>query len=502
MTTPTAPPSPDDDARRKIQLGRRAKKGVAWVYTEYGITLALSFFSLVILARILTPNDFGVFGVASLLCGASILFKLGLGPSVIQAKELKEHRLQVAWTANLVMSVISVTILAAIAPYVTARITDTPEALTVSWLLLLTIIIDALASPALPLNQRYMENRKLFLVGISQPVVRYGTSILIAFYMPNYWSLAIGLLLGSVARTAVSYTVSFNPVIFYLRKDIFLEMFAFSGWLQLNNLIRWLSRYADSSIVAAQLGTSTLGLYNRARALAEIPEQFQQLLAGRILFPMFSSAQSEYLRTEYLAARAYALVITTSVPLVTLTWSFGDQLIGLVLGHQWIEITETFMILALALAIQAVNTVAGSLLRGNGHSREEFFLGTLRVVVTMTTLYPFVSAYQITGAAFSVLAGTGVAMFASLILLRYRLGIGAASWFGNFATSGLAGYGSILVSSYIFPSTDEITTLALLLGIASQLLVFVASLLVLGAVFRQGPGHYAIEQITARRFDR
>lgn len=493
MTGAERPPE-TEMAKRSANLGRRVKRGVFWTYAEYAVTLGLSFGSLIVLARLLTPEDFGIFAIASLFCSISLLFRLGLGPSIIQSRGLGEGHVEIAWTANVIMSSIAVVILAIAVPFVNALALNAPEANAVCWFLLLTILVDALTSPGVLLNQRYMENSKLFMIGATQPVFRYGISILLAVYFNSYWALAIGFFAGSLARCVMSYAIAFYPVRLHWRTRIFLEMFSFSGWLQLNNLVRWLSRYADSAIVATSFGTATLGLYNRARTLAEIPENFQQVLAVRILFPMFASVQDNPERVTNLLRHAYALVLITSVPLMTLTWSFGDQIVELVLGAKWKGISFTLFLLMSALALQAVNMVATSALRGSGFPREEFFLGLLRVMATLTVLYPLINYMGLDGAALSVLLGSLITSPMALYAVWKRLGIGTSSWLMNIAVGSAGGLLSIIAVAYFFP-TGPANMMGLALGVLLQMSVLFGTMLAFAITLKAGPAQLVLEQL-------
>lgn len=392
-------------------LSRKAASGVMWLYAEYGIQFLCQTIALIALARLLTPADFGVFAIGLMMVGVGeTVFRVGLGPSIIQKPGNVDGYLEVAWTVNLVLAVLAFFVLAAITPWLNGVVFRSPESSPGTIAMLLSVPLSSCLNPQCLLLLKEMRYRQLFVIGLPRNIIRYGVAPLIAIWQPTYWAMVVAYVLSYVGEVILSYVIVPNRAQFLWKRAYFLEMYQFSGWLQINGILKWLSRYLDSFVVGNVLGTNALGLYNRAFTLASLPTQQVNMILLKVGFPLFAAIQTEKSRTNFLALHLLNLATLTFFPVVLGVLLFGSEIVRLVLGPEWESLVPALQILICAMYLRALADVLLIVMRSNGYSRLEFTNNLVRIVGTGASLYPLSHLYGMTGAALAVLVGSILAI--------------------------------------------------------------------------------------------
>jgi O-antigen/teichoic acid export membrane protein len=272
--------------------------------------------------------------------------------------------------------------------------------------MLLSIPLTSCINPHCILLLKEMRYRQLFIIGIPRSVIRYGGAPIVAIWFPSYWALVTTYVLSFLAEAILSYFVIKNRARILWNRSQFLEMYSFSGWLQINGILKWMSRYLDSFVVGNTMGTNALGLYNRAFTLASLPSQQINMILVKVGFPLFAAIQSEKSKTNQAALHLLNLATVTFFPVMLLILLFGPEIVRLVLGVEWISLVPALQILVCAMYLRSLADILLIVLRSHGHSRLEFTNNLVRIIATGAALYPLSRTYGMTGAASAVLIGS------------------------------------------------------------------------------------------------
>lgn len=400
-------------------LKTRSINGLKWTSIEYIITFTIQLAQLTVLARMLTPVDFGIFAIGTFFTtlGNSV-FALGLGPALIQKQGEIKGYLNTAWTANLLISIFATAILLGSSYLIVDNIFNSPEALWPAIAMLSVVIISGLNNISIVRFYKEIELKRIFILNIFPKIIGVSTMIGFAFYESSYWALVLGIIVEYSIRCIASYLLC--PIWPKLELDLnkFKELYSFGGWLQLKNLANWLAGYMDVAIVGNLLGTEVLGFYNRAQTMARIPQNQINSIINTISFPLYAKVIGDKKRLQKIFDATNDLVLIIIFPLITIVLLLGHQIVLLVLGEQWVYLTGTFQLLIVGFSIQSYIYSFYPLLRAMGYPKLELFFQLMKIGVLFIIIYPLTKYYGITGAGFAVLIA--VICIAPLILYRIK----------------------------------------------------------------------------------
>jgi O-antigen/teichoic acid export membrane protein len=329
-------------------LTARTLRGAAWIGGASVARLALRVVSVAILARLLTPHEYGV--VAGALIGmdfAAMIYGMGLAPTLVQRKEVRPDHVATAFSSALFMAV-----LAAVGMWFAAsliadlmQIPELTQILKVlAWLTpfgAFSVLCEALLARNMQVKRVAM--RPLFSFTISTFLV----AIPLAWYGFGYWSL--------VAMQAVDIIVSAVTLGFAARKLLvwprfshraFAELWRLSLGFTINQPFSYLAQNADRFIVGRVLGTATLGLYTRASFFASTAATLFGNIARLSVFPAMAKVQQDEVRLRSALLKSFSVLALLTLPVSAFCVIFARELVDLLLGDKWHMAVAPFAILS------------------------------------------------------------------------------------------------------------------------------------------------------------
>lgn len=475
-----------EEGARPDNLGRQVVRGLVWTYAGYVVQFLAQTIGMIVLARYLLPEDFGLFAVGMMIVGVgTTLSAMGLGPALVQKRGAVDGYFDIVFSANAMIAVFSASTLYAIMPWVAGTFFEMPEAVDPVRVLVLSVAIVGFNNPGNINLVRKIDARRLLLIAVARPLVRYPLSIGLAVTGHGAWALVLGFVGGEIGVLIASYVI--NPYLPWFRIDgaKFREMYAFAGWLHIKNVMKWAARHADTIMVAKLLGAVDLGFYNRGLTLATIPQHQMTVVINSVAFPMFSAVQSDLPAARRFLKRTFDLAALTYFPVAVVVLSNSEAVVAVVLGEPWVSLAPVFEVLVVAVGFRGLLEAFVPLIRGGGHARAEFWLLTLQVVASATVLYPFVLLWGTTGAALSILTGSLVALPVALLVARRVAEVGFRDWAGAPVVSSIAAAAVILPTRLLTSGVDG--RWPQLCFVAGALLVFGVLIALADALFGVGP---------------
>ena len=233
----------------------RAARGGAWVFLLRMTVQLLMAVKLLVLARLLSPNDFGIMGIALLVISLFETFSVtGIDAALVRKREEIESYLDTAWTIQMLRGLCLGLIAYASAPLV-AHFFQTPDVVSVLRAIALAFVIRGLINSATVYFQREMDFNKTFILGVAEAVSDALVSICLALILRSVWALAIGYLAGTVAKAITSYAL--HPRRPTLRIDLtkVRELSGFGRWFLGSNVLTYLGTNLDGVVIGRLLGT-------------------------------------------------------------------------------------------------------------------------------------------------------------------------------------------------------------------------------------------------------
>lgn len=376
---------PISNSIRKPALGRTAARGVAYQASAQAFKIFMTVVSTAVVARILTPDDYGVIAMTAPLTGFILIFQnLGLNQAVIQSRSLTEEQTNALFFYNMAASATIAAILLLVSPLVGWFYADSRPAEIVA-ASALTVLISGSALQHTALLTRNMRFRALSVVDVAATAVTFLCTFLWALLLQSYWSLWLGTFCGAVVSASLLWHFDrWRPnrhVVWSSARD----QIRFGTNLTGFNLLNFLIRNVDHVLIAKAWGPASLGLYDRSYKLMMFPISNINYPLTRVVLPALVKVRDEperFRRVYVLAIRALAL---GSIPGIMAAAMLSDRLVPLILGERWMAASPIFFWLSLAAITQPITSSTGWLFMATGRAREMLRWAMLAAPVTIAS---------------------------------------------------------------------------------------------------------------------
>lgn len=346
--------------------------------------LFLTTLSTVVIARLLSPDDYGVLAMAGPIIGFITMFQdFGLSSAAIQAKNLSHSQSSSLFWMNVSASAVLSLLLLAVSPAVAWFYGDV-RAGYVTAASALAMLVGGLGIQHMALLNRGMRFKLLSAIDVCNALATFLVSLALAYAFKSYWALFFGSLAGTVIQTLIVWQRSrFRPRI----KPSFKgagELARFGGHLTGFNLFNFFVRNADAVLIARTAGADQLGLYDRSYKLMMLPIQSVNAPISRLLLPLLSRLRDDperYRRVFLMAARGMMLISAPGIAIVTV---LSNDFMPFLLGSEWAAAGPIFFWLGLTGLIQPVANLTGVLFMSSGRSKTMMWWGIASAVITIS----------------------------------------------------------------------------------------------------------------------
>lgn len=386
--------SPNTDSEQHFRtehlqtnLKRRSVRGGTVTLITQMCKFVLQLGSTAILARLLTPQDYGLIGMVAAVTGFVSLFKdMGLSMATIQKAEINHSQISTLFWVNVLFSIVTMLVSAIIAPAI-ALFYGEPRLTLITLVSAIGFIFGGLTVQHQALLNRQMRFSALALIDITAMLIGIVVAIVLAWYKTGYWALVA--MQGAIAlATAVGVWVmcSWRPSLPNWHSGIG-DMLSFGSNLTGFSIINYFARNLDNVIIGRAWGAGQLGLYSKAYQLLLLPiNQINGPIAS-VAVPTLSRlvGESERYRQAYL--RIVEKLALLTIPLMLFMIAASDWLVLLLLGPQWSDTSRIFVLLGIAGLIQPIANSTGWLFISQGRSQHMFHWGLIGGSVTIISFF-------------------------------------------------------------------------------------------------------------------
>ncbi len=368
--------------RDRALLKKSVWGGVSTLVAQ-GVRMVLTMGSTAILARLLTPSDYGLFGMVIVIVSFAQMFKeAGLSMATVQKANISHNQISTLFWVNIFISVgLGLCILAG-APLV-AAFYGKSELTAVTAALSISFVLGGLAIQHKALLRRHMRFGTLAGVQIANQIVSLAVTISLALLGWKYWALVGGALILALSDVLLTFFFC-RWIPGRIRKGTGArEMLLFGGHLTGFNFVNYFSRNADKILIGKFIGIDAVGIYTKAYQLFLMPIAQIRAPITQVAMPVLSSLKDQPGRYVKYYQRIVDIMATLIVPLTLYCVIEADFIIGLLLGSQWDATIPVFRILAIAGLVQAVAGTRGMVLTSCGLSKRYFYWGLINAVVTV-----------------------------------------------------------------------------------------------------------------------
>lgn len=319
-----------------------------------GANLIVRTLSLMVLARLLDPKDFGLVGMVTAFTGVLSLFRdFGLSSAAIQRTTVTDEQVSTLFWINILVGALLGVLSIGMAPAVVAFYHE-PRLFGVTTVLAAGFLFNAAGVQHGALLQRQMRFTTLAMINTISLVV--ATSIAIGGAMAGYgyWSLvAMAVTLPLITTIGCWMTSGWIPGMPSKRSGI-RSMVRFGGGITLYGLIGYIATNFEKVLLGRFWGVNALGLYGRSYQLINIPTDNLNFAAGEVAFSALSRLQNEPSRLKSYFLKGYSLILAMTLPITIFCALFADDIISVLLGPKWMAATPIFRLLAPTILVFAI----------------------------------------------------------------------------------------------------------------------------------------------------
>lgn len=322
---------------------------------------------LAVLARLLTPADFGSVSAGMLLINFSSLLSQGfVGPALVQHPKLREEHVYTAFSLSMVGAGLLFAALWALAPAV-ARALHVDALTSVVRVLAWILPLQGLSAVTEALLRRNLQFRTVAAIRMISFTLGYGVvGTAVAVLGGGLWALVAANAAQASVNTALLLGRNQHALRFRVYRKELGELLSFTGGFSLGRIGNYAAVNGDYLVVVRWLGVTALGLYERAYQLMAAPATLVGQVLDDVLFPAMAQIQSERQRVAVAYRRCVAGVALLTLPLSALALVLAPEIVRVLLGPGWADVTAPFRVLVLGTLFRTSYKISDSLTRALG----------------------------------------------------------------------------------------------------------------------------------------
>lgn len=424
----------------------------SWMLLTRMLIRGIGLVQTVIVARLLSPEAFGIFGLTLLFMSMLEHFtETGFSEAIIQRTDEVTPYLDSAWTAQILRGGLIALALSLVAGW-SAWWFNEPLLETFLPTAGLIVLVGSFRNIGIVYFRKELDFYREFLFRTTGPLLAFPLVVLTAYYTRSVWALMVMLFVEKTTETALSYSLhDYRPSLRFNLKKLG-KLFGFGRWIFSSKILQFSLVEGDDFFVAKYLGSFQLGLYQVAFRFSQLPVKEFCRSVNQVLFPAFSKLQDdiEELRRTWLDS--LRIVSFLAFPMALGIFLVAPEAVRVILGKDWTGMIGPVRVLAFLGLLRSINYDA--IFKATGNPAWTTYIALVRLGIIVLTILPLSAYFGVTGAALSVLVAAAavepLALHRALTILETSLGEFLQSFLLNSASSAIM-VGVILMIQFYVP---------------------------------------------------
>lgn len=362
------------------ELRQKTVSGIVWSALQKFGTLGITFVSNIILARLLTPDDYGCVGLLLIFLVISEAFiNGGFEAALIQKKECSDEDYSTVFYWNIAVSVLCYITLYFSAPAISDfyNIQKLTPLLRVQSVM---ILLNALGGIHHTILRKRLNFKKISIIHFIATGVSVAVAIGLAFNGWGVWTLVVQQLVNSFVSTLLLWLTSDWIPKLYISLNSFKELFNYGIFLMLSDLLNNLTANIQALIIGRRYTPADMGYYTQARKLSTIPTQSISFVVSQVTFPVLSQLQQSKEQLFTAVRKTLTCMNFVNFPLMFLLMLIAEPLVIFLFSDKWIESIPYFRILCLAGLFNCLQSVNYQVVCAVGRSRKIFRWNVVKMI--------------------------------------------------------------------------------------------------------------------------
>ena len=376
--------------------------GARWTLAVRAVDRGLGFLGTLLLARLLTPEDFGVVAMGtSILAVLLSITEFGFTQALIQREDTAREAYDTAWTLQIIAHALVAFVLIGLIP-IALHWYGEPRVVTIMLVLAGAAFASSFRNVGLVLFERQMDFRPLFFTALGRKIASVAVAVGAALLFGNHWALLAGIVAGAIVDIVLSYRVSpFRPRLSLERTH---ELIGFSKWWLAAEFLALASRRGQDFFIGPRLGAERLGQYSVAFELATLPTTEIGAAVSRALLPGYMKLKHNQEQLFAAFARVWAVVAIIVLPAAAGIYALAGPITLAVLGHKWAGIEALLGLLAFLGVLHAMGTTLWPIVLAQGGAKAVFLLRLLNFILSLPTFVALLALFGLEAAVRGLLA--------------------------------------------------------------------------------------------------
>lgn len=387
-------------------LHRKVYRGIFWVISTGIISRVLNLASAVILARLLSPADFGLMAVAMAIVSFSQgTTNTGFESAIIQKQHNAEDYLNAAWTIELIRNVALAFILIILAPLLSQFFKE-PRITLILQVLSVSFILQGFKNINVIYFRKDLEFNKQFVLEVIPQIANILVVIPLAYYLRNVWALVFATLVASFATSLISYVMHPRRPRIEFNKAKISELLRFGKWILGQSIVVMCMDQAVTMFIGKFHGMTKLGFFNRANVFSSLI--FQQIIgvSWKIGYPAYSKLQNETVRFKRAYLRTLQILTFFGFPMAAGLIILSKDFVNIFLTDKWLSIVPVMQILSAQALFLFINASAEISFQACGRPKILTKITMIGAIVLFIAIYPLSHYWGIAGSATALLLST------------------------------------------------------------------------------------------------
>ncbi|HVT00821.1 MAG TPA: oligosaccharide flippase family protein [Patescibacteria group bacterium] len=379
-----------------------AIKGISWSGALRVSIRAISVLRVAILAHFLSPDQFGLFGIATIaLALLEVFLETGVNVFLIQEKSDIRKYIDSAWVVSIVRGLLMFSVLVLTSPLIAAFFKNS-AALGILLLISLVPLLRGFINPSIVYFQKEIEFHKEFAYRVVLFAIDTIFTIILAILTHSAYSMVIGAIVSVVFEILISFKFATPRPKLSFDKNYLSLIFHRGKWVTLFGIFSYLAQEGDTIAVGRLMSTVALGQYNMAYTVGTLPIEASDVV-NQVVFPVYTKIAHDRKRLFDAFAKT-TLILTLGTGLISLfIYIFTHPIVQIFLGDNWLTIIPVLKLIAIYGVLRAIFGSASSLFLAVEKQNYVTIMTFFRVFGLAITIVPLIGIYGLVGAAYSVI---------------------------------------------------------------------------------------------------
>lgn len=387
---------------------KTAYKGISWIGTLRLSIRAIAFLRIAIIARLLSPSQFGIFSIAALILAfTEIATDTGINIFLIQKKDNISKYINSAWVVSIArgfLMFIAILVFSQFAPAFFSAFNQ-KSLYEILFIASFVPIIKGFINPSNAKFLKELNYKKEFIYRTSIFFVESLSAVILVFYLLSPIGLILALVVGAIFELFLSFMFVKPTPKLRFEYSILTEFIKKGKWFTVSGIFNYLYQQADSISVGKLLGPSSLGLYDAAYKISLLPISEITDVVGKATFPIYVKFSEDRIRLKRAYLKSLTAVTVLVLVLGGLFLVFPQTIIKIVLGEKWIDAAGALQVLAILGILRGISTTINAPFYATEKQNIVAFINLISFLGLIVTIVPLIYMWGIIGAATSAIIG-------------------------------------------------------------------------------------------------